>query len=101
MIRYRNANTDDIVERAHPDARLEMLPNWERLQPDDATGPPQESSGGEGGRGPGAERPARSAPKAAWQEYARTVASDSDEEAAVEDLTKDDLVERYGAPPPS
>ncbi|MEV7793418.1 hypothetical protein AB0O68_15705 [Streptomyces sp. NPDC087512] len=32
VIRYRNANNGDVVERQHPDARLEMLPNWERLE---------------------------------------------------------------------
>ncbi|CAL9313865.1 hypothetical protein [Streptomyces sp. SudanB91_2054] len=34
VIRYRNANNGDVVERQHPDARLEMLPNWSRVEED-------------------------------------------------------------------
>ncbi|MFI8299994.1 hypothetical protein ACIGCZ_29120 [Streptomyces nigra] len=42
------------------------------------------------------EPPAKNAPKAEWQAYARTRAQDSDEAAAVEGLTKEQLVEQYG-----
>jgi hypothetical protein len=40
--------------------------------------------------------PKRSASKAEWQDYARTRAQDSDEEAAIDGMTKDELVARYG-----
>ncbi len=104
MFVYRNKNTGDVVEREHRSARLEMLPNWETLQEPEARtepGPqePQEPSGGGGGNGSGPgviERPARSAPKADWVAYARTRAQDSDEDAAIDDLTKEQLVDQYG-----
>ncbi|MBP5930189.1 hypothetical protein F3K39_19175 [Streptomyces sp. LBUM 1479] len=60
---------------------------------------PDEPPGGDGGDGDGpgaAERPARSASKADWQAYARARAQDSEEEAAIDDLTKDELIKRYG-----
>ena len=41
-------------------------------------------------------RPNRSASKAEWQAYARSQAKDSDEEAAVDGMTKEELVARYG-----
>jgi hypothetical protein len=41
-------------------------------------------------------RPARGASKADWVAYARTRAQDEDEEAAVEGLTKEQLVAQYG-----
>jgi len=31
MARYRNRNTGDVVEYDEPNARLEALDNWERL----------------------------------------------------------------------
>ncbi|HEX5561801.1 MAG TPA: hypothetical protein VFX52_09170 [Nocardioidaceae bacterium] len=109
MFVYRNNNTGDVVRYEHRSARLDMLPNWELLeQPEapaepgqqgDAETSPQEPSGGDGGdgSGPGAgERPARSAPKADWVAYARTRAQNSDEEAAIDGLTKEQLVEQYG-----
>jgi hypothetical protein len=52
---------------------------------------------GEDGNGPDApERPARSASKAEWQEYAHARAQDSAEEAAIDGLTKDELIKQYG-----
>jgi hypothetical protein len=118
---YRNENTGDVVEYAYRSPRLEMLPNWVTLQtptePSESTtsqeptpgpqgpqeqgggGSPDEPPGGGGGDGdgPGApERPARSASKADWQAYARALAQDSEEEAAIDDLTKEELVKRYG-----
>lgn len=42
-------------------------------------------------------RPARSEPKAVWQEYARGLAQDSDETAAIDGMTKDQLIEKYGS----
>ncbi|WP_328426023.1 hypothetical protein [Streptomyces sp. NBC_00443] len=117
---YRNENTGDVVEYDYPSARLEMLPNWDTLEAPEAAVEPQDpgsgaqepqEQGGEGtppieppgggsgeGDGPGVvERPARSANKAEWQEYARSLAQDSDEAAAVEGLTKDQIVEKYGS----
>lgn len=119
---YRNENTGDIARYPYRSARLEMLPNWVTLQdpeadtepepphepptpktpqPPPATppdGPPTGPVTGGDGSGPHAapERPARSAPKADWQAYARELAQDSDEEAAVDGLTKDQLIEQYG-----
>jgi hypothetical protein len=43
-----------------------------------------------------ATMPKRSASKAEWQDYARTRAQDSDEEAAIDGMTKEELVARYG-----
>lgn len=90
MFRYRNANNGDVVEYPHPDARLEMLPNWERLGAEaapDAGGPAAEQD----------ERPAKSATKAEWLAYARARGQDADENDALDTLTKDELIERYGA----
>ncbi|WP_086705597.1 hypothetical protein [Streptomyces antimycoticus] len=93
MIRYRNSNTGDVVERPEPSARLERLPNWERLDT------PKAPAGGGGGSpsGPEADKPpARSASKAEWQEYARSHAEDSDENDAIDGMTKEQLIEQYG-----
>lgn len=46
---------------------------------------------------PPSERPARGATKDEWVAYARSVAADSDEEAAIDGLTKEQLIERYGS----
>ncbi|WP_282698229.1 hypothetical protein [Streptomyces sp. CC208A] len=88
MPQYRNENTSDVVEYEQPSPRLEMLPNWTRLDPvpEQPPAPPADPT----------ERPARNAPKDAWQAYARTRAQDSDEEAAIDGLTKDQLIEQYG-----
>ncbi|TMU98093.1 hypothetical protein [Streptomyces sp. DASNCL29] len=40
--------------------------------------------------------PARSASKGEWQDYARSQARDSDENDAIDGMTKDELIERYG-----
>ncbi|MFJ8054952.1 hypothetical protein [Streptomyces sp. NPDC096142] len=120
---YRNKNTDDVVRYPYRSDRLEMLPNWETLQNPEAevepepphappgpeapqeptvTGPEEppvvEPGVGGDGSGPDAvsERPARSAPKGDWVAYARARAQDSDEEAAIDGLTKEQLVEQYG-----
>ncbi|MFF9199964.1 hypothetical protein ACF09L_32635 [Streptomyces sp. NPDC014779] len=90
MPKYQNSNTGDVVEYDEPRPRLEALENWTRLDPE--PGPEQQLA-------PPAdptERPAKNAPKDAWQAYARTRAQDSDEEAAIGDLTKDQLIELYG-----
>lgn len=42
------------------------------------------------------ETPKRSASKAEWQEYARKQAKDSDEQAAIDGMTKEELVAKYG-----
>ncbi|MFE9921565.1 hypothetical protein ACFYQA_08280 [Streptomyces sp. NPDC005774] len=122
MFVYRNNNTGDVVRYEYRSARLDMLPNWELLQEPEAPAgpepqdpgpatqepgqqggaetPPTEPPGGGGGDGdgPGAlERPARSANKADWQAYARSLAQDSDEEAAIDGLTKEQLIEQYGS----
>ncbi|MEU8723522.1 hypothetical protein [Streptomyces antimycoticus] len=97
MIRYRNSNTGDVVERREPSLRLERLPNWERL-----AGDGERDGGAANAPGTGelaqstVGRPSRSEPKAAWQEYARSVARDADEVDAIDGMTKEQLVERYG-----
>lgn len=111
--RYRNANTGDEVEYAHPNARLEMLPNWSRIpaqtaepeqyeaapaepeqQPEEAPGPDPEPSVAETAV---AARPAVSASKAAWVEYATSLAQDSDEADEIAALTKAQIIDRYGS----
>ncbi|MGW6009707.1 hypothetical protein [Streptomyces sp. NPDC055210] len=52
--------------------------------------------GGNGDEPEPVERPTRSATKADWLAYARTRAKDSDEEATIDGLTKEQLVEQYG-----
>jgi len=81
VIRYRNANNGDVVKRQHPDARLEMLPNWERLA---------------SGEKP---YPDRSASKDEWQAYAQMRAGSDEERAEIPTLTKAVLIERYGEDP--
>lgn len=91
--RYRNGNTGDEVEYPQPNARLEMLPNWERIAAPEAPPEPEEQ------QSPVAvppERPSQQDPKAAWVEYATLRAQDSGEAAEVATLTKAELVERYG-----
>ncbi|MGH8968164.1 MAG: hypothetical protein ACRDXB_22955, partial [Actinomycetes bacterium] len=63
---------------------------------EDVESPP---GGGEGdGSGPGdARRPTRSAHKAEWAAYARAVAESAEELDAIDDMTKEQLVEAYGA----
>lgn len=85
---YRNANTGDEVEYEQPNARLEMLPNWTRIAaPEPTSEPTTQSTIG---------RPPVSEPKAAWVEYATSLAQDSDEAAEILTLTKADLIDRYG-----
>ncbi|MET9729668.1 hypothetical protein ABZZ79_03075 [Streptomyces sp. NPDC006458] len=114
---YRNENTGDVVEYDYRSPRLEMLPNWVTLQePSEAESPadtgqqeapqvpgpdgrqaPADPGGGGDGNGPDAiERPARSASKSDWTAYARTRARDADEEAAIDGLTKEQLIEQFG-----
>ncbi|MGI5196577.1 hypothetical protein ACQEVY_23495 [Streptomyces sp. CA-288835] len=113
MFVYRNNNTSDVVQYEHRSARLDMLPNWELLSEPEPSGAteepsaqgdapqekPNEPSDGGGDSGSGSDdvqRPARSASKADWQAYARARTQDSDEEAAIDGLTKDQLIEQYG-----
>lgn len=92
MPKYENSNTKDIVEYERPNARLEMLPNWKRLDPElESPKEPEEES-----PSAPANRPAKNATKDAWQAYARTRAQDPFEAAAIDDLTKDQLIEQYG-----
>ncbi|MFD5682194.1 hypothetical protein [Streptomyces bacillaris] len=44
----------------------------------------------------GPRQPAKNASRADWQAYARTLAKDSNEEAELEGLTRDELAARYG-----
>ncbi|MFE2457513.1 hypothetical protein [Streptomyces sp. NPDC059402] len=124
MIRYRNKNTGDVVEREHENARLEMLPNWERLaedekpdrvEPDGVLSRPQASLGAAptDSDSPQAEAeaefkeqqeeagdpPAKSASKDAWVEYAEARAVSDEERAEIPSLTKDMLIAKYGEQP--
>jgi hypothetical protein len=87
--RYRNDNTGDEVEYAHRNARLEMLPNWQRIADPAPETPPEQPSGPP-------VRPTPQETKAVWVEYATSVAKDADEVAEIATLTKAELVERYG-----
>ncbi|MFD3749750.1 hypothetical protein ACFWVT_05695 [Streptomyces cyaneofuscatus] len=44
----------------------------------------------------GPRQPAKNSSRADWQAYARTRAQDSNEEAEIEGLTRDELAARYG-----
>ncbi|MFE7128955.1 hypothetical protein [Streptomyces sp. NPDC057617] len=83
MTQYKNENTGDIVTLPAPRGRLERLANWTRLDPEEPTPA-------------GPVRPARSAKKDEWVAYARTRVQNSDEEAAIDGLTRDELIARYG-----
>lgn len=86
--RYRNANTGDEVEYQHPDARLEMLPNWSRIAaPEPVQAPEPVTPVG---------RPAHQDPKSAWLAYANSVAADDAERAEIAAMTKAELIDRYG-----
>ncbi|MFF8656821.1 hypothetical protein [Streptomyces huasconensis] len=121
MIRYHNTNTGDIVEREKADARLDMLPNWERLDRDETPEPPtpdsvlkrpQASPGTaltstEGPRAAAEEEfkeqteeagkpPSKSASKETWAEYAHKRAVSDQEREEIPGLTKEMLVAKYG-----
>lgn len=104
-----------VAERVRPVPGSEEAEQYEELAADPASGwrrvddgqapepgeqedqePPQ--GGGEGdGSGPGeAKRPARAAVKAEWASYARAVAESAEELDAIDDMTKEQLVEAYG-----
>ncbi|MFJ8146041.1 hypothetical protein ACIQ6R_13305 [Streptomyces sp. NPDC096048] len=124
MIRYHNTNTGDVVEREHADTRLDMLPNWERLDadetpeaptPDSVLKRPQTSPGvaltsTEGPRATAEEEhheqqedageaPDRSASKETWVEYALKRAVSDEERAEIPSLTKAVLIAKYGENP--
>ncbi|MEU3161974.1 hypothetical protein ACPCAJ_21055 [Streptomyces griseoincarnatus] len=114
---YRNARLDMLPnwetlqepeaptgpETQNPDQTVQGPENPGAQVPEEQGGaetPPTEPPGGGGGDGDGpdaGERPARSANKAEWLAYALTCAKDSDEEAAIQGLTKEQLVEQYGS----
>ncbi|MCO7195389.1 hypothetical protein [Pseudonocardia sp. McavD-2-B] len=108
MPRYRNTRTAQVVERRHPDARLDALAVWERLDepeqpatpaPEPAPEPepePDEPAEPDVKTDPAAdepEPPARSANRDAWEQHARTRGAT---EAEIDAMTKPQLVERYG-----
>ncbi|MFD4740614.1 hypothetical protein ACFWNQ_25100 [Streptomyces virginiae] len=67
------------------------------MTPDELVAKYGDGSPSGGGQDEASERPGPRASKADWQAYARGRAQDSDEEASIEGLTKDQLVEKYGA----
>ncbi|WP_394434513.1 hypothetical protein [Streptomyces sp. SGAir0957] len=122
MIRYRNHNTGDVVERSQKDARLEMLPNWERLGKDEKADAPVERDGvltrpqASPGTAPtdpdspqaeteaefkaqqeeAGDPPAKSASKDEWVSYAEKRAVSDQEREEIPGLTKDMLIAKYG-----
>ncbi|MET8765474.1 hypothetical protein [Streptomyces sp. NPDC004658] len=121
MIRYRNENTGDVVERENEDARLEGLANWERLRDDETPGPgrpegvlsrPQASPGtaptdpsspraqeqakAEEQQEEAGDPPAKSASKGEWVEYALKRAVSDEERQEIPQLTKELLIAKYG-----
>ncbi|MGX1116406.1 hypothetical protein RKD37_001769 [Streptomyces ambofaciens] len=124
MPKYRNHNTGDEVEYDHPNRRLEMLPNWERLDGDEEPDPVDPSSvldrpQAAPGTAPtdpdspqaaqerefkeqqeeAGDPPAKSASKDAWVEYAEARAVSDEERAEIPSLTKDMLIAKYGENP--
>ncbi|MGX1222001.1 hypothetical protein [Streptomyces ambofaciens] len=124
MPKYRNHNTGDEVEYDHPNRRLEMLPNWERLDGDEEPEPVDPSSvldrpQAAPGTAPtdpdspqaakereykeqqeeAGDPPAKSASKDAWVEYAEARAVSDEERAEIPSLTKDMLIAKYGENP--
>lgn len=82
---------------------LTELPDWYGVtlvsaDPEPEQGDTDPPGGGEGsGSGPEEIKPpARSASKAEWAEYARSLAADSDEVNQINLLTKEQLIEQYG-----
>lgn len=128
MIRYHNKNTGNVVDREKADARLDMLPNWERLsdgegsdakpgpvRPDGVLSRPQAAPGTAptDPDSPQAEAeadfkeqqeeagdpPAKSAGKDVWIDYAEQRAVSDEERAEIPSLTKDMLIAKYGEQP--
>lgn len=110
---YQRGAGQHVAERVQPEPgspeeqRLAELVargegGWQRVEDEaPAIEPgPQDPPGGGGegsGSGPDAStRPARSATKAEWAVYARTLAQDADEVDNIDGMTKEQLVERYG-----
>ncbi|MFD8970540.1 hypothetical protein ACFV0C_37060 [Streptomyces sp. NPDC059568] len=123
-VTYFNERTGDEVRLDGRSGRLESLSNWKRIGEDEPRPPVVDDgilsrpspAGTAARREPGQvletppaevttvtepvkgtdQRPAKNASKADWQAYARTRAQDSDEETAIDALTRDELVARYG-----
>lgn len=70
-----SVETEPVTAQAEPDAE----PGESDAEPDQELKPP-----------------AKSAPKAEWAEYARSLADDPDQVDAIDDMTKDQLIETYG-----
>jgi hypothetical protein len=120
-IRYHNTNTGDVVEREQEDARLEALPNWERIGSDETPEPvrpegvlsrPQASPGSaptdpdslrareqakaEEQQEDAGKPPAKSASKETWVDYALKRAVSDEEREEIPQLTRDMLAAKYG-----
>ncbi|MFE9906416.1 hypothetical protein [Streptomyces achromogenes] len=114
MIRYRNENTGDVVERESTDARLEALANWERLVGDEQPEPARadgilsrpQASPGSAPTAPDSPRareqkdaggpPAKNANKDVWIDYALKRAVSDEEREEIPQLTKELLIAKYG-----
>lgn len=109
MFVYKNRNTGDEVQFPKRNARLDHLPNWERIsQPDeDVTESPTEPPADEktpatpedddstvdGPEYDMVEAPRRNAKKTEWIDFAVSQGMDRDE---ADEMTRDQLAERFG-----
>lgn len=92
---------DGAVEPRATDAGLPTNagvdnPHGPRVVSPEAPTPPGETLATESAVEEGGKRPSRGASKAEWQAYARSQAADSEEESAIDSMTKEELVARYG-----
>ncbi|MFH8792199.1 hypothetical protein [Streptomyces sp. NPDC017941] len=95
---------DGAVEPRATDAGLPTNagvdnPHGPRVVSPEAPTPPGESLATEAAAEGGGKRPARTASKAEWQAYARSQAADDEEKAAIDSMTKEELVARYSSSP--
>lgn len=77
-----------VVEPVEDQAPDEEPEHAEEQEAESSTDPGAQTTTG---------RPPRSATKAEWAAYARGIAVDADEVDAIDDMTKEQLVARYGA----
>lgn len=81
---------------AQNDARGESEPAQEPQEPESSDEEPQGGEAETPEERAKAKRPSVTDPKAMWVTYAHSVAQDSDEDAAIDEMTKADLVATYG-----
>lgn len=92
MAVYERGSGGHVAERVRPEPGSKEAEKYAALAADPGSGWRCVEADPEPGQGP----PAKSAVKDEWVAYARSVAQDSDEEAAIDGLTKDELIAKYG-----